>query len=257
MGLLFPAGIVWLDYLFLFNMNTNDMKSVMIRKFHREKDPFARKGKICLRKFLYYFPGGYQDKKYRSWERDYKWNAHKAWQETLGKKEFMQLLENKDYTEIARRAIWIESRTNLLFSFEKMALRDAVRPDHGSKIFAEGLFELVYGKKQARKRFETFTEVLEQLPRKQTRVLTWPLQTVFGFIADPSTFIFLKPRVTKIAADKYGFDFSYTSKPNWVTYQSLLDFAEQIKKDTAQFKPVDMIDLQSFIWVMGSDEYPD
>jgi hypothetical protein len=33
----------------------------------------------------------------------------------------------------------IESRTNLLFSFEKMALRDAVRTGAGARLFAEGL----------------------------------------------------------------------------------------------------------------------
>jgi hypothetical protein len=33
------------------------------------------------------------------------------------------------------------------------------------------------------------------LPRRQSRVLTWPLITVFGFIAEPGTHIFLKPTV--------------------------------------------------------------
>lgn len=213
--------------------------------------------KRCLKKFLYYFPGGYQGKKYVDWERDYKWNAHLAWKENLDKQEYSRLLAEKDFEEIARRAVWLESRTNLLFSFEKMALRDAVKMGNGAEIFSTGLFDLVYGKKKLEKRFESFTETLASLPRKQTRVLTWPLQTVFGFIADPTEHIFLKPQVTKKAAEKYGFDFNYTSRPNWETYKSLLAFAEEIRKDTASLKPRDMIDLQSFIWVMGSEEYPD
>jgi hypothetical protein len=45
--------------------------------------------------------------------------------------------------------------------------------------------------------------------RKQTRVLTWPLVTVFGFIAQPEAHLFLKPNVTRIAAREYGFDFHY------------------------------------------------
>lgn len=87
------------------------------------------------------------------------------------------------------------------------------------------------------------------------RVRTWPLQTVFGFIANPREFIFLKPRVTQAAANAYGLDFLYESKPNWTTYQSLLDFVKQIKKDIIDLKPRDMIDMQSFIWVLGSEEY--
>ena len=215
------------------------------------------KRKRCLKKFRFYFPGGFDDKKYISWEREYKWNAHLAWKENLNKKEFTRLLEAREFDEIARRAVWLESRTNLLFSFEKMALRDAVKLENGAETFSNGLFEFVYGKKTIENRFKAFTDTLAALPRKQTRVLTWPLQTVFGFIADPTEHIFLKPQVTKRAAEKYCFDFKYRSQPNWETYQSLLDFAETVRKDVKTLNPKDMIDLQSFIWVMGSDEYPD
>ena len=210
-----------------------------------------------LKKFLYYFPGGFSGKKYVSWERDYKWNAHLAWKEHLNKKEYTRLLEEKDYAEIARRATWLESRTNLLFSFEKMAIRDAVKMDNGAQQFAAGLFEYIYGKKKPKARFEEFADMLSALPRKQTRVLTWPMQTVFGFIADPKQHLFLKPVVTKTAAAKYGFDFKYNSKPNWTTYSSLHEFAAEIQKDIAHLHPRDMIDIQSFIWVLGSEEYPD
>jgi hypothetical protein len=138
-----------------------------------------------------------------------------------------------------------------------MALRDAVKTEDGVKAFAEGLFEYVYGKKSFQERFENFSEVLNILPRKQTRVRTWPLQTVFGFIANPKEHIFLKPRVTQAAAKKYNYEFQYHSKPNWQTYKSLLHFADEIRKDTADLKPRDCIDLQSFMWVLGSDEYDD
>jgi hypothetical protein len=223
----------------------------------KKQDTITAERKRCIKKFLYYFPGGYEGEKYIAWEREYKWNAHIAWNENLYKKEFQALLDAKEYDEIARRAIWLESRTNLLFSFEKMAIRDAVKMGNGAEVFSKGLFEYVYGKKPIEKRFEAFTETLRQLPRKQTRVLTWPLQTVFGFIANPKEHIFLKPMVTKRAAEKYGFDFKYKSQPNWETYKSLLDFAKQVEVDTKSLKPKDMIDLQSFIWVMGSEEYPD
>jgi hypothetical protein len=98
--------------------------------------------------------------------------------------------------------------------------------------------------------------VVGSLPRRQTRVLTWPVVTVFGFIALPEKHFFLKPMVTKTAAEKYDYPFDYVSKPNWHTYSSVLGFAETVRRDVADLKPRDMIDLQSFIWVMGSDEYP-
>ena len=93
------------------------------------------------------------------------------------------------------------------------------------------------------------------LPRKQTRVLTWPLVTVFAFIAQPDRHIFLKPNVTRRAADEYGFDFEDRSRPSWETYASLLECARLLQRDLADLRPVDMIDVQSFIWVQRSAEY--
>jgi hypothetical protein len=151
----------------------------------------------------------------------------------------------------------IESRTNLLFSFEKMALRDAVRTSRGSRIFASALFELLHGRAAVETRFERWCEAVESLPRKQTRVLTWPIVTVFGFVAQPAKHVFLKPNVTKIAARRYTFDFEYQSRPGWQTYASLLRFAAVVRRDLRDLQPRDMIDIQSFLWVQGSDEYED
>lgn len=207
------------------------------------------------RKFLKFFPKGFGDQKYYAWERDYKWNAHKKWNELLNRGEYLRLLKQHNYGEIAKRAVNIETKTNLLFSFEKMALRDAVKSPKGAKMFAQGLYEYIYGMGSLKERFEMFSAVLAKLPRRQTRVRTWPLQTVFGFIAKPKEFIFLKPRVTQTAAIRYGFDFLYRSQPNWKTYKSLVHFAKRIKRELSGLHPNDMIDLQSYIWVMGSEEY--
>ena len=205
----------------------------------------------CRRKFLRFFPGGFRDETYFDWERGYKQSAHEQWEEQLGQFTFRALLKKGEFTEIAQRAARIEGKTNLLFSFEKMALRDAVKSPEGAEAFARGLYDFLHGKQS----FEKWVEVVGALPRKQTRVLTWPLVTVFGFIARPDMHIFLKPNVTRVAAKAYGFDFQYQSKPNWATYQSLLDFANTVRRDTRDLRPKDMIDLQGFIWVQGSDEY--
>jgi hypothetical protein len=209
----------------------------------------------CRRKFLRFFPKGFQDEKYFGWERGYKWNAHEKWREQLNRAEYRSLLKKGEFAEIAARAVKIESPTNLLFSFEKMALRDAVKSEEGAKIFAEGLDDFLHGAGKPERKFERWCEAVASLPKKQSRVLTHPVVTVFGFLAQPETHIFLKPNVTRRAAREYGFDFQYKSKPSWETYASLLEFAELIKHDLAGLKPQDMIDVQSFIWVQGSSEY--
>jgi hypothetical protein len=209
----------------------------------------------CRRKFLRFFPGGFEDETYLEWERNYKWEAHERWEGSLGRDAFGAALGGKRYAEVAARAVQIESRTNLLFSFEKMALRDAVKSSAGARAFAEGLYEFLYGRGSEERTFENWCVAVAALPRKQTRVLTWPIVTVFGFLALPERHIFLKPNVTKIAAREYGFDFHYASSAHWKTYASLLAFANRVRDDVRDLRPRDMIDIQSFLWVQGSDEY--
>jgi hypothetical protein len=208
------------------------------------------------RKFLGYFPDGFRDETYLDWERDYKWQAARRWQEELSKASMRALLDRGDHAEVAQRAVRIESRTNLLFSFEKMALRDALKEPAGAKGFAEGLYDWLHGTGSERGRFERWLDAVEELPRRQTRVLTWPVVTVFGFLARPKVHFFLKPTVTRCALEEVGIDFEYVSRPNAGTYLELLDAAKQVKAELADLRPRDMIDIQSFLWVQGSDEYP-
>jgi hypothetical protein len=209
----------------------------------------------CRRRFLRFFPDGFRDEIYADWERGYKAEAHARWQDELGRTHFHALLQAKQFSDIATRAIRIESRTNLLFSFEKMALRDATRTPAGAQPFAEGLYQFLHGRGSAERRFAQWCAVIGALPRRQTRVLTWPVVTVFGFIAQPRQHMFLKPNVTRVAAARYGYDFNYQSRPNWSTYAELLAFVATVRRDLRDLAPRDMIDLQSFLWIQGSEEY--
>ncbi|HYD73485.1 MAG TPA: hypothetical protein VEF55_10130 [Candidatus Binatia bacterium] len=216
----------------------------------------SRLSRSARRKFLGYFPAGFRDQDYVGSERDYKWQAHLQWREALGDATLRNLLRQKRFTEIAERATRIEGRTNLLFSFEKMALRDGVK-GRGAPLFAQGLYSFLHGDDALKARFEAWVDTLAQLPRRQTRVLTWPVATVFGFIAQPKTHFFIKPNVMRRAAEAYGAEFAYQSRPNWETYASALALAARVRREQRDLGPRDMIDIQSFLWVQGSDEYPD
>ena len=221
----------------------------------RETGPGGVAPLKARRKFLRFFPGGFRDETYLEWERGYKWAAHERWREALAADEFDRLLAARQFHEIAARAVRVEARTNLLFSFEKMALRDAVRPAAGARTFAEALGAFLYRGDGGREAFDRWVEALSALPRRQTRVLTWPLATVFGFLAQPARHFFLKPNVTRRAARAYGHDLPYRSRPDGETYAALLAFARRVKADLRDLRPRDLIDVQSFLWVQGSDEY--
>src|SRR5688500_5232834 len=102
----------------------------MLRDLFKKKSQpsLVKKRNRCVNKFLYYFPKGFADATYLAWERNYKWEAHQAWEKVLNQQEFERLLNARQYAEIALRAVKVETKTNLLFSFEKMALRDAIKP---------------------------------------------------------------------------------------------------------------------------------
>jgi hypothetical protein len=200
------------------------------------------------RKFLRYFPDGFRDSTYVDWERGYKMRAAELLQAELR-------TGGSGGAALATRALAVEARTNLLYSFEKMALRDALRSRAAADRFVEGLRAFTRGTPN-RSSFESWCDVLQGLPRRQSRVFTWPVVTVFGFLARPDVHLFLKPTVTKRAAEAYGVEFHYASRPNWDTYASLLELGALVRRDTRTLRPRDMIDVQSFIWVQGSEEYP-
>jgi hypothetical protein len=102
------------------------------------------------------------------------------WHEALDQPKYHSLLRKGSFAEIGTTAVKIESRTHLLFSFEKMAIRDAVRSPEGARLFATGLYEFLHGAETPELKFERWCGVIEALPRKRWRVLTWPLVTVFG-----------------------------------------------------------------------------
>src|SRR5947208_17088122 len=154
-----------------------EVAAVSTLELHRpllRTQPSNRSGAArCRRKFLRFFPNGFRDETYLAWERDYKWTAHEQWEQVLNRAAVRALIRRGEYVEAANRAVRIESRTNLLFSFEKMALRDAVKSPAGAKTFITGLYELLYRAGDAQQKFERWIEAVASLPRRQTRVLTW------------------------------------------------------------------------------------
>jgi hypothetical protein len=209
----------------------------------------------CRRKFLRFFPGGFRDETYVAWERGYKWSAHERWERELGAPRFRRLLRAGEFEKIAKLAVSIESRTNLLFSFEKMAIRDAIRTPAGAEGFARALFQLLHGRASLAVRFDRWCDALEALPQRGKRIRTWPVVTVFGFLARPDVHFFVKPTVTRRAAEALGRELWYESRPTSAAYFEFLGFAESVRREIADLRPKDQIDVQSYVWVQGSDEY--
>ena len=72
---------------------------------------------------------------------------------------------------------------------------------------------------------------------------------MFLYLADPFKHMFLKPQVTKSAAESLGFDLKYDATPNWLTYDALLRLGYTYLERLRPMGARDFIDVQSFIYV--------
>jgi hypothetical protein len=83
---------------------------------------------------------------------------------------------------------------------------------------------------------------------------SWPMLTYLSFLWAPDRHLFLKPQVTCDFADRVGHPFA-RAYPEGITtgvYESLLDLAAETGREIAELGPKDLIDVQSFIWVVGA-----
>ena len=138
------------------------------------------------------------------------------------------------------------NKTNLIFPYEKMSLRDGLKIPANQKLFSERLYGLLYGQESLESRFDDFAQCLREMDADK-----WTTQTYFLFMSAPKEFMFMKPEVTKQAARACGFELNYKSNLNWLTYKLLLDLSNYLLCKLSDLNPKDMIDIQSFIWCSG------
>lgn len=220
----------------------------------RNKRPEFMPFHKAVEKFLSYFPEGFQDSEYRDGknnERKYKEDANRLMLELLGKEAFANLLQQGNFKEIIDRATKAMSKTNLIHHIEMIWLANGVKTESSQKKFAESLFGLLYGDSDIKIRFGQFSETLSEIGAAK-----WPIATYFLFITFPDSHMFIKPMAIQNAANTLGMEINYRPELNWLTYNRVLDLAElirnQLRKDgRGILAPRDMIDVQSFVWVIS------
>ena len=197
----------------------------------------------------------FNDSAYLEHERNYKWEAH-----CLCVREFLspngrQLLDRPPSAEVAQLLGRMLHATNLLSRNELIALGDALKDT--SAALAMALACLRFVDQCNASTFDDLVEAVEDLPVKPggSRVLSWPVVSLLPFLADPTSHMFLKPQQTKKTAQSFMYELLYDAKPNWGTYQRLLQLSHKILADIGPLGARDMIDVQSFMWVVNGAPY--
>lgn len=205
--------------------------------------------------FLDKYPGGFSGPRYLELEREYKIGAHAQFQETLDTENRRELLERDDIEELARRVLSIVGKVNLLSPYEQMAFRDALQDRGAARGYLVALFDLLEPD-SLKEPFESLVVAVENLPAEEggSRVTTWPVLTLLPFLADPERFMFMKPVVTRQCAARIGFELQYSPSLNWITYKKLLQMSEYLLDRLRDHGARDFVDVQSFIWQIGTFE---
>jgi hypothetical protein len=205
--------------------------------------------RTLVERFLTKFPGAFAGPKFMAEERDYKIAAHATFVRLFGDGAAETLVSEKNGVEIARRIHEVVAAQNLMATQEIIALTDALKaPDAAIRYLAELMTYLAAPTVDAAT-FRPYCVAVQQLPKVGAlRVVTWPVATLLPYLAQPTRHMFLKPTVTKAAAEAMGVDLRYSPEPNWDTYKRLLDLSGELFRVLEPLGARDFIDVQSFVW---------
>jgi hypothetical protein len=191
------------------------------------------------KQFQRFFPGGFHSADYVGAERAYKIAAKSKLDKTV------PLAQAVDGSGFGEAVLAVYRATNLLASFEMMRMQELLRgPTADTFIRAAARFTLGGGAKA----------LLEMDGAMKGQVKArWTAATYLPFLWRPDMHMFLKPEVTKDFADRVGHPFTsvYEARLGQAIYDSLLDLVAKTTAELTQLNPLDGIDVQSFIWVIG------
>jgi hypothetical protein len=201
------------------------------------------------RRFVHEFPAGFADPGYMAKERDYKLAAHVKFQKLLGVPGIRKLLLDGNHQSLAERALQAVGGLNLLSPYESAAFHDAMQEQGAVQSFFTTLLVVLDADPLTAEVFDKFVDALASLPAARSRVATWPVATLFPYLAAPDRYMFLKPEVSKAAADSLGFDLKYNPALNWTTYEAIQRLGALYLNLLRPLGARDFVDVQSFIWV--------
>ncbi len=196
------------------------------------------------------YPGwtNFSDSSYLEDETDYKREAIAKAKELLSEAELSRLLDENKFDEIISRLKSIANATNLLWtnvpSTGDLAILEDDKLDKQS--FCRQIFQLLHGSSPSQDRLDGFLKFVKDngLPNK------WTFPTYFLFMCHPDTEMFIKPKATKAFFKYLGVeDLGFNSTPSGETYFNIKEISHQLKDDLIEYKPQDMVDIQSLIFV--------
>lgn len=197
--------------------------------------------------FLREFPEAFNDPKYLEQERNFKLETSQLCNTLLGQERLAQLISDKDWDTVATDIKTLVNKTNMLqASFERPQLIAAFADADQQAELIPALYDCLYGEGSPDERLGRFSESLQEF-----KLAKWTFATYFMFLNDPENCMFIKPESIKKALEVSQYPAEYESTPTAALYAGFLAYAAFLKSRLAEHSPRDMIDIQSFIWIMA------
>jgi 5-methylcytosine-specific restriction protein B len=185
-------------------------------------------------------------------EIDYKQKLIAKAKSQLAEPELRELIQSEDYdTFIARLQILGQNKENNLLFLRYSSSSDLNIlnvPNLDREAFCKVFYDLLYGDGSTEDRLDHYLTWIERnkLPNK------WTFPTHFLFLCHPETEIFIKPSAVKTFLDFIDQGSIFTSSPSAQSYSAIRQVASFLKEALQPYKPRDMVDIQSLIWVCSS-----
>jgi hypothetical protein len=210
----------------------------------------------AIARFKERYPTGFEDERYVTLERGWKWEKHVEWHERVGTRSLAEMAKTnlRQLAHDTQRVVQTR-RKSLLDKAELAAFTAGLAADAPSRAYFAALDGVLSGEDDDLEAFtalcDTAAGVLAAGGAVAARMHSWPVATVVAALARPDRFIYIKPASTRKGVDRLGLAWDYKADPNATTYAGLMAHSRTLLEALRPHGAQDFIDVQSFLSVIG------
>jgi hypothetical protein len=196
-----------------------------------------------VKRFLRHFPGGFDDPQYRDME-DYKREDLAEARLALDRSTIEQAVAREDWPTVMERVSQAVQRTNLVYTFENMRVRDLIRTP--SSAVARAVASALVAKG------ETMGGAVAELADglKPHGANKWTVVSWLACAASVEEHPFIKPTAIQSAAQALSFDIEYRPHPGARTWGRVVELYDLLRTALREqgLQPRDMLDISTLLW---------
>lgn len=196
-------------------------------------------------RFITKFPAGFNDSKFLEKERAEKVAAGARWKQEFGTEGLAKLKAANDPVAVDAAFGKVYQGLNLLHVIEWLKFRESLKASPASLALAELYAEVAAAGTISEDAFGRLLKAFDSLGLGGGK---WTLLTLWPYLASSKGAVFMKPTLTKAAAEGMGIALGYEAKPSYATYAKAISLYEELWTRLEPQGARDWIDVQSFLW---------